>query len=180
MRIASSIAVVAIVAAAGACGHNNAQNGSPQTAAQAQAAAAGCPMAQLQGVRASVADTDEGVAVTFTAPENEVDALRDHVNAMVDANKKQGDAFSACACGVREKNAYGSTQSQGGAYEGSGKGAGRASMQHTEIQAEASESDIPTGAVLKLKAKDKAQLQALRDDVREDIRAMKSGGCLSR
>ena len=176
MKTAGSIVAIALAAALAACGSKNAQNAPPQTA-QAQGTTSGCPMAQLQGVHASVADTNDGVAITFTAPQNELDQLRSNVNAMVDANDKQGDAFAACPCGSNE---YGAAENQGTSSGQTWSQSGQTSMQSAEVPAKAKESDIPTGAVLTLNAKDKNQVQALRDDVRQDIHAMQHGGCLSR
>jgi hypothetical protein len=45
-------------------------------------------------------------------------------------------------------------------------------MPRTAIAADASVDDVATGAVLKLTAKDKGQIGALRHQIREDVREL--------
>lgn len=184
MKIAGSVLALALVAGLGACSHNNTQSAgaqSPQGQSQAQASAASCPMAQLPGVHATVADTSDGVAITFTGPQNEVDQLRQNVHAMSDANDKQGNAFAACPCAFGQSGsaeAMPGNESQSG--QQGGQWNGNTSMQPASVQADAKVDEIPTGAVLELKAKDKSQVQTLRDDVRSEVHSMKENGCLTR
>jgi hypothetical protein len=179
MRTGGLILGAALAVAVGACARHNVQGAAAQSARAAQAAY-GCPLAQLQGIHATVADIRDGVAITFTAPQGELDALRDNVHAMADANDKQGDAFAACPCGVSER-AMGTAESMPADHEhGPGGGAetgGRPSAQ--KPLAEAKVDEIPTGAVLRLKAKDATEANLLRSTTRENMRAMRKN-CLNR
>jgi hypothetical protein len=176
MRTAGSILGIVLAAALGACAHHNAQNAGAQNPSQggttAQGTAATCPLAQLHGINATVTDIHEGVAVTFTGPKDQLDQLRDNVKAMGDANDKQGDAFAACPCGVE----------RGGAAEAQGAKpyqTGQTSMQGVTrmVPADSKVDEIPTGAVLKLTAKNKGDVGKLRQDVRRDVQALRAG-CL--
>jgi hypothetical protein len=175
MRTAGLIVGAALAAAVGACAHRNVM---PGGAAQAGGAAEpqGCPLAQLQGIHATVADIRDGVAITFTGPQGELDQLRDNVQAMAEANDKKGDAFAACPCGVSER-AMGAAESMP-ADHGATETGGRPSTAQKPL-AEAKVDDIPTGAVLKLKAKDPAETKALREATRENLRAIRKN-CLGR
>ena len=77
MRIAGLICCVVMTGALAACAHNE----PTATVAKAYSPTSGmvgaaCPLAQLGGVHATVADIDHGVAIAFTAPKREVDELR--------------------------------------------------------------------------------------------------------
>ncbi|HEX8795255.1 MAG TPA: hypothetical protein VF765_30110 [Polyangiaceae bacterium] len=144
----------------GCAEHNQAGATAPQGYAPTSAMAAACPLAQLKGVHATVQDIDHGVAITFTAPKREVDQLRDNVHSMADANDKQGNAFASCPCGQKGTAATGVTEAMPGPT------------------ADASVTEIETGAILKLKAKDDSQVDALRSSTRENVKALKTG-CLN-
>jgi hypothetical protein len=75
-----------------ACAHSVEQ---PMTA---QARLNACPLAHLSGVKAAVTDTPDGATILFTAQPNEQDQLTASVQAMADANRKQGNPFAACPC----------------------------------------------------------------------------------
>jgi len=177
MRTAGSILGIVLAAALGACAHHQAQNVGAQNPSQggvtAQGTAATCPLAQLHGISATVADIHDGVAVTFTGPQDELDRLRNNVHAMGDANDKQGDAFAACPCGAERG---GAAMAQGATpYKG-----GQTSMQAAPekmVPADSKVDEIPTGAVLKLTAKNKGDVAKLRRDVRKDVQAVRTG-CL--
>jgi hypothetical protein len=184
MRNAGAILGFVLAAALGACAQHHPQSAAaknPATAA-ARGVAATCPLAQLRNLRASVTDTPDGVAITFAGPRDDRDQIRDNVHAMADANDKHGDAFASCPCG-RAPSA-GAAEAQG-AYPYQG---GRTSMQptpRTPIAADASVDNTTTGAVLKLKAKNKGEIGALRNQVHEDVhgvltecrrQAVKGGG----
>jgi hypothetical protein len=180
MRTAGWILCAALAAAVGACAHRNVQGPAAENAGAAQPA--GCPLAQLQGVHATVADIRDGVAITFTGPQGELDQLRDNVHAMADANDKQGDAFAACPCGVSER-AMGTAESMPGDHATTpGGGPSETGARKSTAQkplAEAKVDEIATGAVLKLKAKDSTEAGALRAATRENVRAMRKN-CLGR
>lgn len=168
MRTAGSILGIVLAAALGACAHHQAQTAA-QAPSQAQVAAA-CPIAQIPGVHASVADINKGVAITFTGPQNALDQLRDNVHKMADANDKQGDAFAVCPCA--------SMTAQGAAEAMPGQAGAVQALPLKSIRANSSVRDIDTGAVLKLEAKNKGDVQALRDAVRQNVRGLREG-CLS-
>jgi hypothetical protein len=170
MRTAGSILGIVLAAALGACAHHQAQTAA-QAPEQAQAATA-CPMAQIPGVHASVADIDKGVAITFTGPHDALDSLRDDVHKMAEANDRQGDAFAVCPCA--------SMTSQGAAEAmPPGQSGAARTPPLKSIPASSSVQDIDTGAVLKLQVKNKSDVPALRDAVRQNVRSLREG-CLSR
>lgn len=177
MRTAGSILGIALALALGACAHHNAQGGA-QAAQPGGAVAAACPMAQLRGVHATVADIKDGVAITFTAPESERDQLRDNVKAMIDANDKQGDAFASCPCAQGGGGAMGTAEAMPGEKGERGQTAmqpGTGTLVAVTImpRADAKEEDISTGAILRLTAKDGSQVTALRKVARNDVHAFK-------
>jgi hypothetical protein len=190
MRKAGTILGIALAAALGACMQHNAgtASGEAQTSGLAQG---GCPMTQLRGVHATVADIKGGVAITFTGPEGEIDRLRDGVRTMAKSNDQQGDAFAVCPCSEMNTTTgqaeamprESSTSSSGQPYSG---GRGQTAMQGSNASnvigsmplAKAKVDEIPTGAILLLTASDEAQASNLRSTVRQDVRAMKQG-CMS-
>jgi hypothetical protein len=173
MRTVGSILGIALAAALGACARHNVQTAAPATAQAAGAAA--CPLAQLRGVHATLADIKDGVAITFTAPQSEIKQLRDNVQAMADANDKQGDAFAVCPCA--QPGAVGAAEAMPGeprergqtAMQGPGGAAGAISTPPADSKVE----DISTGAVLRLTAKDTSQTAALRSVARQNVHAFK-------
>jgi hypothetical protein len=200
MRTAGSIFGVLLAASLGACAQHNAQNAGAQGPYQAQApmqgqgqaqmpapAATTCPMAQLPGVRATVAEISDGVAITFTGPQSALDQLRPNVQAMADANDKQGDPFAACSCpqtlggGSAEPMPGDQNSPSGmpgpGSYGGTGRPMNHGSAMSQIPPSAAKVDQIPTGAVLELKSKDRTQIQALRTAVMQNVHALKQG-CL--
>ncbi|HEY3821635.1 MAG TPA: hypothetical protein VGL81_30925 [Polyangiaceae bacterium] len=186
MRTASGILGVGLTVVLAGCGMHERQcpaqgPSSPPSAAYARAATppgqSWCPLAQLQGVDAIVADMSDGVAVTFRAPAAEVAQLRQNVRVMAAANDTAGDAFVACACA--NGNGMGVTEAMpangGGATERSipGAGASPSPMPRSMV----ADTETPTGAVLELRPSDPAQLLALRTAVKEHIHALRRG-CL--
>jgi hypothetical protein len=115
-----------------------------------------------------VADIRDGVAITFTGPSGALDQLRANVHAMKDANDKQKDAFASCPCAARAI--------LGAAERMPEKALGEKPLGATQPRATyvaiAKVDDTTTGAILKLTAKDKADVQALRTAVREDVREL--------
>ncbi len=180
MKTVGCVVAVALAAAVGACSHNNQSAGAESAQAQAYQTAS-CPVSQLPGVHATVADTQDGVAVTFTGPQNELDQLRQGVKTMASTNEKQGSPFAMCPCAFNQTGSAeqmpGGPSAQGNTWGG---GAGNTAMQPSAIPADSKVEQIPTGAVLMLTPKDKSQAQALRDEVRTEVTSMKQNGCLSR
>jgi hypothetical protein len=174
MRLAGPTLGIVLAAALGACAHQTSAQGGAQAPEEGQASAAsaaGCPLAQLQGVHAAVTDTPDGVAITFAAPKGEVDALRGNVHAMADTNDKRGDAFAACACAA-PRGALGAAESM--PEQGGGGAAAQAEHATKERPlADAKVTETPTGAVLKLSAKEKSQVGALRSFTRENVRELR-------
>jgi hypothetical protein len=170
MKNVGPVLGIVLAAALGACAESNAPGAVAQNAAGA-AGARTCSLAQLHNLSGTVVDTPQGVAITFTGPHDDLDQIRENVHAMADANDKQGDAFASCPCG-RAPTA-GAAEAQGAnPYQDQG---GRTSMQptpRTAVAADASVDNIATGAVLKLKAKDKGQIGALRNDARRTLHAI--------
>jgi hypothetical protein len=160
MRIAGLIGSVVLTCALAACArHNEPTAAAPQAYSPSSGMiGAACPLAQLHAVRATVANVDHGVTITFTAPKREVDELRDDVRAMADANEKLGNAFAACPCGQMSA-ATGVTEAM------------------PSPAADSSVSDVDTGAVLKLTAKKESQVDALRSAIRDDVKALRKS-CL--
>lgn len=154
MRIAGLIGSVVLTGALAACAHHPQPGATaPQGYAPSVGLSAGCPLAQLKDVHATVTDIDHGVAITFTGPKSDRDQLRDNVHAMADANDKQGSAFAACPCGQ--------TNSATGVMEAMPGPA-----------ADASVKEIMTGAILKLTAKNDSEVGALRAATRDNVKAL--------
>jgi hypothetical protein len=195
MRTVGSILGIALAAALGGCAHEAGQSASSETSAQTSGLAQGCPLAQLRGIHATVANVESGVAVTFTAPEGELDQLRESVRAMAASNDQQGDAFAVCPCSQTGAPSAGAAMRQGSSGYSSESGQsisaresghpGQTSMQGggsyaigSMPLAKSKVDDIPTGAILRLTARDTTQTNQLRSTVREDLRALKRG-CMS-
>jgi hypothetical protein len=210
--------------------------------AQSESIRSGCPVHGQSDVQATVSDMREGVAITFSAQQREVDGLRSTLHAMDEANSSRGDPFALCPCiyergatasqpmssngaargstygsepmpsygtapgssygaspgatyGAAPGSSYGTAPGPSGAAPGPSYGGnpaygafggnkgepmmlpqGRSNMQPTGVvPADTSVEDTPTGGVLRLRAKDPAQVQALRDQVRENVMAMQRG-----
>jgi hypothetical protein len=175
MRTAGYLLGALLAASIGACARHNVQGAGAQSA-QGPGAATACNIAQLHGVHATVADIKDGVAITFTGPAGSLDQLRDNVHAMADANDKQGDAFAACPCAQRvplgSAEAMPSNEAPTGTTNPSKTGG-------AHLQSSAKVDEIATGAVLKLTAKEVADVSALRAAVRDDMHALKKN-CLNK
>lgn len=165
MRIAGLIGSVVVVGALAACAHTNQPNAAaPQ--GYSPTSGVSCPLAQLTGVKAVVTDIDKGSAITFTAPKSEIDQLRDNVHAMADANDKQGDAFASCPCASGGR--MGNAEQQGG-NQGTLGSTNVQAPNYSAVKADSSVEEIPTGAILKLKAQKKGDVQTLRSEVRSNV-----------
>jgi hypothetical protein len=161
MRTAGYVLCTLLAAAVGGCAHGTP---GPTQAAQAKAAAPTCPLAKLSNVHAIVADIRDGVAITFTAPEGELDQLRNNVHAMAEANDAKSDVFAACPCAEAPPGA--AEKMPATALE-------QAATQPLRVKAEAKVDEIATGAVLRLTAKDHKDINALRAEVKDDLHAFK-------
>jgi acylphosphatase len=161
MKNAGPILGIVLVLAVGACVHTF----EPSTASigRSTRVAPTCPLAQLHNLDGSVTNTPDGVAITFTGPHDDLDQIRSNVRAMQAANNRMGDAFRACPCG-RAPSA-GAAEAQGG----------RTAMQPTPrrpIAAVATVQEIPTGAVLRLTAKNRGEIGFLRSEARENVQGI--------
>jgi hypothetical protein len=155
MRIAGLIGSLALTGALVSCAHHETTGATaPQgySPISALRGAGACPLEKLEDVHATISEIRKGVAVTFTAPANEVDRLRENVHAMADANDKQGDAFASCPCGAPTP------------------ALGAAEMQR--VKADASVDEIPSDAVLKLTAKHPGDVHMLRSNIRSNVDAL--------
>jgi hypothetical protein len=166
MKNAGPILGIVLVAALGACVHYT-RVVPVGTSARGPAIVPTCPLAQLHNLDGSVTNTPDGVAITFTGPHDDLDQIRSNVRAMQDANNRRGDAFAACPCG-RAPSA-GAAEAQGVNRERGG----RTSMQPTPpripVLADATVQEIPTGAVLRLTARNKGDIGFLRNQARENV-----------
>jgi hypothetical protein len=146
-------------------------------------------------VRVSVADAPDGVAIAFAGDARDVPALRQRVRAMDRANDQQGDAFAACPCALEPgPGVLSSTSPYGGGQarrmidadpataEPVEEARGQTAMQAPgamvpfgAVPAATTVDDTPSGGVLRFTARDASQVQALRDEVRQNARAMQSG-----
>lgn len=144
-------------------------------------ASVGCPM-MMPRVTASVADTDRGVAITFTAPPDGIEALRARVRQMA---AREGGMMGACPCRAMMMGDGGAPMMHpmmgdgGMPMHGMMMGdAGMMPMPGMRMPpAEARAEDVESGVRLTLTPKDPADAGALRAHVRMHVEHMKSGGC---
>lgn len=172
MRIAALIGSVVLTGALAACAHHPSTSASAPQGYSPTGAAASCPLAQLRNVNATVTDIDKGSAITFTAPKSQVKQLRDNIHAMADAQDKMGDAFAYCPCSEIGGVAAGAAEAQG---QSMGQTSGQAI---NKVAASSSVEEIPTGAILKLVAKNDHDVQTLRSQIRNDVDAL-NRSCLN-
>lgn len=123
--------------------------------------AASCPML-VPDVTVASAELDGGASLTFTTTESEqVDDLRSRVRAMADH--------------VEDRPSGG--MGQGGMGQG-GMGHGRGTPSSAPMpSARAQVVEVPGGARVELRAIDPAEVDALRERVREHGQAMRAGSC---
>lgn len=153
-------------------------------------ATSGCPM-MLSGVTASAADVDGGVAITFTAPDNEVAALRQHLGQMA---QQRGNMMWACCASMGADAGAAMMQGTAGVQGMMGDAGGdagmpmqcmaqmqgmmqcMAQMQSMKMPpADARVDDVAGGARLSLRAKDPADVPALRSVARKYVTYLQSG-----
>jgi hypothetical protein len=167
MRISRSIVGVGIAALAvqvGACANTSKQQA--KTTPPANSAVANCPLAMVPGVRTMVQDTPEGVQIVAVGPEGQVDIIRQNVRAMATTNNNQGDPFAPCSCALEAP----------GATEQMPQSSPYSALQAARLipLSSATVEQIPSGAVLKLSAKDPNQVNALRTRTREEVSALRN------
>jgi hypothetical protein len=150
---------------------------------------AGCPMV-VQGADVTVADTDSGVALTFTTDAGDVVDLRARVRNMGQMyGMHRGRGMGGG--GGRGMGSGGGRGMGGGGGRGMGSGGGRGmgggggrgmgggGMDGRGPMPAASNTvtDIDNGARLELRPTDPSQLDALREHVRWHQERMQSGAC---
>lgn len=148
------------------------QAGSPQAMppggpGMMQQMRAGCPMI-VQGADVAVADTDNGVALTFTTQAGDEEALRDlrqrvqHMAQMYEMHRGRGHMM---------------WHRMGRGRAGMAQRGGMGPMGGPMPAARATVTDIDRGARLELTPADPAELQALREHARWHQQRMQSGEC---
>lgn len=128
---------------------------------------AGCPMV-VEGADVAVADTEEGVALTFTTEAGDVGDLRARVQHMA-----QMYGMHAGQRGMMWHHMGRQGQGRGGPGMDMGHMVGRGPMP----AATATVTEIDKGARLELRPTDASQLDALREHVRWHQQRMESGEC---
>jgi hypothetical protein len=178
-----TIASALVAAALWSCNKNDApepeqtgpqareQSSSPMPAAggdMMQQLRAGCPMV-VEGADVAVADTDEGVALTFTTEEaGAVGDLRTRVQHMA---RMYG--MHAGHRGMMWHHMGGQGRDRGGSGMGMGHMAGRGPMP----AATTTVTEVDKGARLELRPTDAAQLEHLREHARWHQQRMETGEC---
>jgi hypothetical protein len=149
-----------------------------------QPSSATCPLAQLYGIETMVSEVNSGVAVTFVAPENERERLREIVRDMATpAPGASGDMFAGCSCraalsaaGPMSPSAMSPSTPRAASSGPSELARERAPRSAPLVfSASAREDDTATGAILVLKAPTSAEATALDTAVREKLTAMQDG-----
>jgi len=140
-------------------------SGSPSSTSGAVAASqADCPM-MAPGATSTAVDTDQGVAITFTAAPEAVASLRAHVHRMAE---RQGTMMAGCSCRMMMGDAgrpmAGMTMMQG------------MRMPPADVRVD----DVDGGVRLTLTARDPADAPALRAHAHMHVDHMKAGGCSMR
>lgn len=134
--------------------------------------AASCPMA-IEDAKVEVADTDKGVALTFTTEKGDVADLRARVQQMATMYQQHGGRR-----GMMWHQGRGAGMGAGpgpgpGAGRGMGPGAGKGPMPALT----ATVTEVDKGARVELVPTDAAQLDALREHARFHQQRMSSGEC---
>jgi len=173
------LAMTSVLAAAAlwSCNRNDAPE-PEQTGSQAQERPAaggdmmqqlraGCPMV-VEGADVLVADTEEGVVLTFTTQENDAGDLRARVQRMAEMYEMHRGQR-----GMMWHHVRGRGQDRGGPGMGMGHMAGRGPMP----AATASVTQVDRGARLELRPTDASQLEQLREHARWHQQRMESGEC---
>jgi hypothetical protein len=141
-----------------------------------------CPLAAIPDVDATISQLSSGIAITFVAPPEQREKLREAVRDMATpqaAGSEPVDLFAGCSCaagtpGTRPQPAEPDATGVHRRTEGQ---AGRASMQARPIvfDTSAREDDTPTGAILLLRVTPSSQATALETVVREKMAALREG-----
>ena len=126
-----------------------------------------CPMV-IKGADVKVADTDSGVALTFTTKGGDVSSLRArvrHMAQMYDMHRGHGGMMwhRMAGPGMGGKNAH--------------MGMGNMGMHGSMPAAKSIVSDVDNGARIELQPTDQSQLESLRKNARWHQKRMSSGYC---
>ena len=136
----------------------------------------GCPTA-LPGTVATVTETENGVAVTFTGPPNEAVALRSRVRWLADQHGRwmQGAAPGGMSPGgLTMMQGCPCMQGGGGMMRGGGMMMG---MGMPAYPSDVTTVDVESGARLVFTARNRGDVAALQGDVRMRVARMTSGWC---
>jgi hypothetical protein len=120
-----------------------------------------CPMS-VPGTRVAAEDTDAGVALAFTTSPDQAAALRERVHAMAEMHNRQHG---------------GAAGDHHGMHGAMGEGTGGMGGMERPPPAEARVEDVQAGARIVLTPRDPADLQQLRDTVRQHAAHMQAHGC---
>jgi hypothetical protein len=146
-----------------------------------QGASPTCPLAALHDVDATISQLSSGIAITFVAPPEEREKLREAVRDMAtpQAGPEPADVFAGCSCaaggpGTRPLQAL--PGAAGLLPEATGE-AGRTSPRAKPFvfDTSAREDDTPTGAILLLRVAPSSETTALDTVVREKMAALREG-----
>jgi hypothetical protein len=140
-----------------------------------------CPLAQLPDVDATVSQLDSGIAITFVAPPEEREKLREVVRDMATprARSEPVDLFAGCVCPTGAPGSPAPPAAAGAAAPPPGAQGGAQSAatpaRPLVFDTSAREDDTPTGAILLLRVTPSSQATALDTVVRAKMAALREG-----
>jgi hypothetical protein len=146
-----------------------------------QAPGSTCPLAALSDVDATISQLNSGIAITFVAPPEQREKLREAVRDMAtpQAGSEPVDIFAGCSCaaGSPATRPQPAEPVTAGVHPGAEGQTGRASMQARPMvfDTSAREDDTPTGAILLLRVTPSSEATALETVVREKMAALREG-----
>ncbi len=143
----------------------------PADDANAQQLRAGCPMV-VQGADVTVADTKDGVVLTFTTDQGDVDELRQRVQYMAQMYEMHGGRGHMMWHHMEGWHHMGPYH-----HGGPGMGMGYMGGYGPMPAASAAVTTIDKGARLELKPTYPSQLEALREHARWQQERMHEGAC---
>jgi TusA-related sulfurtransferase len=156
-----------------------------------------CPVG-IQGLRAQVSEAQDGAALVFTTESQEsVRELRQKLNSFVRMHEQQmqqqprgaqagaqqregaqaGTQQRGAQAGTQQRGAQAGTQQREGAQAGTQQQRRFADPQAMIHQGQVQLIEIPNGAVLLVEMENRDRLSQLRNELREDARALEQGRC---
>ncbi len=179
--LVSALPIALATATATGCAHRSTTPG----ATMMQASTASCPLAQLYDVTETITEVPSGVALTFVAPEEEREKLREAIRDM--ATPKEGmavDAFAGCPCASLSPPAPPAERATsvipplplGPQAQGQPPGGGASTQaQPLVFDTVAREDDTATGAILLLRTLSADDATALITVLRDKMAALRQG-----